>query len=371
MANHDKLKPIKFSRVVGKDFSSTLKQRVNAYFKDNNISMHYTPNMILKTIFMLAAYFVPYGFILSGTITNPLIIISLFLFMGLGTSGIGLSVMHDANHGAYSKNATVNKVLGRLLNVIGGFASAWKIQHNVLHHTYTNILGYDEDISPIGGILKLSPDDEVRKAHKFQHIYAWFLYGLMTLMWITTKDFTAMFRYKKMGLTKAENPNFNNLLWELIISKILYYIYILVIPMILLSGIVSWWVIPLGVILMHCLAGFALAVCFQPGHVVPETNFTTPTTDLTIENNWMIHQLESTSNFARDNRLLSWLIGGINYQVEHHLFPNICHVHYRDISPIVEATAREYGIPYHSHKTFYDALYYHTKMLKHLGHHHH
>lgn len=366
-----KLKPIKFSRVVGKDFSTTLKQRVNAHFKDNNISMHSTPNMVFKTIFMFALYFVPYGIVLSGLVTTPWMIICLFLIMGIGTSGIGLSVMHDANHGAYSKNATVNKVLGRMLNVIGGFASAWKIQHNVLHHTYTNIFGYDEDIAPIGGVLKLSPDDQSQDAHKFQHIYAWFLYGLMTLMWITTKDFQGMYRYKKMGLTNTENPDFSKLLWELIISKILYYTYMLVIPMVVLNGVVSWWVIPVSLLLMHYLAGFLLAICFQPGHVVPETNFTQPTTDLTVENNWMIHQLESTSNFARGSRLLSWLIGGINYQVEHHLFPNICHVHYRDISPIVEATAKEYGIPYHSHKTFFGALYYHTKMLKKLGHTHH
>ena len=285
--------------------------------------------------------------------------------MSFGVAGIGLSIQHDANHGAYSTNANVNKYLGKLLNLVGGFASAWKIQHNVLHHTYTNILHYDEDISPIGGVLRFSPNDELNKIHKFQHIYAWFLYGLMTFMWVTTKDFKQIYRYKKMGLTNTLNQSFNSIVIELIISKILYYGYILIIPLMITSA--PWWSVVVGIFVMHYVSSLMFGLTFQPGHIVPETNFPQPTRDLTIENNWMIHQLESTSNYAPNNRLFSWFVGGINFQVEHHLFPNICHVHYRALSQIIKETAKEYDVPYYSHNSFLSALKYHSKMLKSLG----
>jgi linoleoyl-CoA desaturase len=273
--------------------------------------------------------------------------------------------MHDANHGAYSKNEKVNFWVGRVVNLVGGFAPTWKIQHNVLHHTYTNVFGYDEDVSPAIPILRFSPDDKKLPIHRFQYIYAWFFYSLMTFMWITTKDFQQLFRYKKMGLTKTESKNFNALLIELIIAKVGYYILFLVIPILLLS--VSWWVIVLSLILSHLIAGLILAAIFQPAHVVPETEFPHADKDLKIENNFLIHQLETTTNYAPQSKIFYWLVGGLNYQIEHHLFPNICHVHYKGLSKVVKQTAEEFNVPYHSHKTFFSAIKYHTKMLKDLG----
>ena len=152
---------------------------------------------------------------------------------------------------------------------------------------------------------------------------------------------------------------------ELIISKVLYYVYVLVIPLLVLD--ISWWLIPLFIFIMHYVASLIFGATFQPGHIVPDSKFINPDKDLTIENNWMIHQMETTSNYAPKSRLFSWFIGGINFQVEHHLFPNVCHVHYKDLSKIVKATAQEFKVPYYSHKTFLGALSYHTQMLKNLG----
>lgn len=359
------LQPIKFSSSIGREFYGTLNKRVRAYFKDKDISRHANVNMVLKTIFMICLYFVPLGFLLSGMITNIWIILLMYVIMGLGTAGIGLSIMHDANHGAYSKNENVNRYLGKILNLIGGYAPTWKIQHNVLHHTYTNIFGYDEDVSPAISILRFSPDDEYRKIHRFQYLYAWFFYGLMTVSWITTKDFQQLYRYKKMGLTKTENENFGALLAELIFSKIFYYTTAVVLPILILP--ISWWWIPIFIFIKHFVAGFILGIIFQPAHVVPETDFMQPNPEHSIDNNFAIHQMQTTSNFAPKSRILYWLIGGLNYQVEHHLFPNICHVHYKDLSKIVKETAEEFDVPYYSHPTFMNALYYHGKMLKKLG----
>jgi len=366
MANQtQQLKTLKFSKKIGKDFNSTLKKRVRAYFKDNNISKYANTNMKIKTVFMTLLYFTPYALMLAGVVTNPWLRFLCWVMMGFGVAGIGLSVMHDANHGAYSKNKRVNYIVGRIVNLVGGYAPTWKIQHNILHHSYTNVHGYDEDVSPALSILRFSPRDKYIPIHRFQFIYAWFFYSLMTVMWITTKDFQQLYRYKKMGLTKTENINFNKLLIELIATKVFYYLYVVAIPLILTD--ITWWQMLIYVMTMHLIAGFTLAIVFQPAHVVPDTEFPVPTRDLTIENNWAIHQLETTANFAPKSRIMYWLVEGLNYQVEHHLFPNICHVHYKKLSKIVKATAEEFGVPYYSEPTFFSAIRRHGKMLRKLG----
>ncbi|MFD1552779.1 acyl-CoA desaturase [Putridiphycobacter roseus] len=363
-SNTKALKPVKFSPKIGRDFSATLNKRVRMYFKENNISRYANANMVIKTIVMVAMYFVPLGFVLFGGLTNIWLIALMYVIMGFGMAGIGMSVMHDANHGAYSKNEHVNKWVGKIVNLIGGYAVTWKVQHNVLHHSYTNIHGYDEDISP-PPFLRFSPNAELKPIHKYQHFYVWFFYSLMTVSWVTTKDFQQLFRYRKMDLTKTENPNFGALLTELIFSKVFYYTTMLVIPIIILP--IAWYWIPLFIVLKNLIAGFLLAIVFQPAHVVPETEFVVADIDNNVANNFAIHQMETTANFAPRSKILNWFVGGLNYQVEHHLFPHICHVHYKKISEIVKKTAEEYNVPYNSHRTFAKALVYHTKMIKSLG----
>jgi linoleoyl-CoA desaturase len=353
---------LKFSSEKGLDFETTLKKRVRAYFKNNGIVKYANTSMKIKTIFMLSLYFTPYLLVMTGLITNAWLIALCWAFIGFGMAGIGMTIIHDANHGSYSKHKTINFILGRLVNVVGAYAPTWKIQHNVLHHTYTNIHDFDEDISPAGGIIRLTKDDKYKKFHRFQFIYAWFLYSLLTLTWVTTKDFFQLFRYRKMGLTTSEN--FNHLVLELIVSKAIYYFYLIVLPILVLD--IPWWSVILLLILKHLVAGFTLAVVFILAHAIPETAFPLPENNV-INNNWAIHQLETTSNFGPKSRIFNWFIGGLNYQIEHHLFPNICHVHYKAISKIVKQTAEEYNLPYYCEKTFLSALRSHAKMLRNLG----
>ncbi len=364
----EQLKPIKFNRKIGNDFASTLKKRVKAYFKDNNISKYGGAKMYIKLVVMLSLFFVPYGIMISGKVTNVWMLLGLFMTMGFAIAGIGMGVMHDANHGSFSKNDTANKIIGRVIGLVGGFRATWIIQHNILHHTYTNIYGYDEDISPAIPLLRFSPEDKKIGAHKFQHIYAWFFYGLMTVMWMTTKDFQQIARYKKMGLAQTQNTKYWKLILELVLFKVLFYAYMVVLPIIVLGSVgISWWVVLLLIFAMHFVAGLTLGSVFQTAHVVPETDFPKPDRDLSIENNWMIHQLETTADFAPKSRIMAWFVGGLNYQVEHHLFPNISHIHYRAISKIVKDTANEYNVPYYVNKTFFSGLVAHKNMLKQLG----
>lgn len=354
---------IKFSGNKNEEFYKVLRKRVNAYFKTNNISRYANGKMVMKTVVMIALYVVP--FILLLTLDNPMWLeLLLWISMGFGMAGIGLSVMHDANHGTYSKKEWVNKLVGKIIWVLGGSDVNWRIQHNVLHHTYTNVTGMDEDISP-GAVMRFSPHEKRRKLHRFQHIYAWFLYGLMTLMWFISKDYRQAARYNKLGLMQTQKVSYAMHITELIVSKVVYAFLFIALPMWLTPS--PWWFTIIGFVLMQFICGLTLAMIFQPAHVVPTSDYPVPDESGNIDADWAVNQLYNTANFAPKARLLSWYVGGLNYQVEHHLFPNVCHIHYRDISGIVEETAKEFDLPYHSYKTFAQALAEHTKMLKNLG----
>lgn len=345
------------------EFYKVLRKRVNNYFKENEISRHANANMVVKTIFMISLYVVPFVLMLTLFESTGLVLL-MWVLMGFGMAGIGLSIMHDANHNAYSKNNRVNWLLGKLLIPIGGSDVNWRIQHNVLHHTYTNVTGMDEDIDT-GVLMRFSPNQKLLKGHKLQHVYAWFLYGFMTIMWFVSKDYAQLARYKKKDLLKTQGVTFGGMLTSIIISKVIYLGVFLVLPMIFSS--LPWWGTILGFFMMHFIAGLTLAMIFQPAHVIPSSNFPMPDQTGNIETDWAVSQLMNTANFAPKSTWFSWYVGGLNYQVEHHLFPNICHVHYRKISHIVRETAFEYNLPYYSYKTFADALYEHGKMLYRLG----
>ncbi len=318
--------------------------------------------MILKTAILLIAYFTP--FVVLLVVPMPFVLqLLVWALIGIALAGIGMSVMHDANHGAYSSNERINKLVGTSLNLLGGTVENWKFQHNLLHHTYTNIGGLDEDIDT-KLIIRLSPHAESKPVHRHQWYYAFFLYSVLTLYWGLLKDLVQYFQYKKAGLNrKSTGSN----IWWLIgtsIMKLAYFFMFLGLPVI--AGI-SFWKVLTGFLLMHVIAGLILSVVFQMAHTVEETEFPLPDANGNMENSWAVHQLSTTMNFSRGNKLLSWYVGGLNYQVEHHLFTRICHVHYPAISDIVKQTADEFGVPYLEKKTFREAFMSHVRLLKKHG----
>ena len=353
----------KFVRNNNVEFNRTLNERVSAYFVQRNLSRHANANMVIKTIFMLMLYLVP--FVLTFYTSSILLTLTLWLIAGVGMAGIGLSVMHDANHGAYSSNQKVNSFIGSVINIIGGNPTNWKIQHNVLHHTYTNVEGFDEDIDSPVGILRFSPHAEWRPIHKFQYLYAWFLYPLMTIMWFITKDYKQAIRYHKMNLVTAQGKSIQKHWFSIIFWKVIYAAIFIAVPIIYAP--VYWPFVILGFVLMQFTAGAILSLVFQPAHVIPDTNFEKPDESGDLDSDARVHQLQTTANFGMRSRWFTWLVGGLNFQVEHHLFPTICHVHYRALSEIVRKTAEEFNLPYHANRSFFSALRAHGKMLKLLG----
>lgn len=356
--------PLRFKNPNQADFVKTLRKRVDDYFKENNIPKTGDIRLKVKAIFMFLLYTTPYALMVLGFVTNIWALWGLSVIMGFGMAGIGFCVMHDANHGSFSRKKWVNKFMGFSLNFLGGNVNNWKAQHNIMHHTYTNINEYDEDISP-AALLRFSPHAEKKGVHRFQYVYAWFLYGLMTLSWTFSKDFVDVYKYDRKGVFKQLQTTFRKEMIQIILTRIMYFTYMIVVPALLMD--VAFWQLVIGFLTIHFVAGVTLASVFQLAHVMEETEYPLPDDAKTISNQWAVHQLSTTLNFANGNRLLSWFVGGLNYQVEHHLFPNISHIHYRSIAPIVERTAKEFNLPYNSQPSFIKALGSHGRMLYELG----
>lgn len=351
---------ITFNKKRHPEFYPEIKLRVAAYFSTNNISTHANGAMVFKTVFILSFYLLTYVLLISN-IFNLWLLLALAGIHGFFTAMIGLNIAHDAIHGAYSSNKTTNKYLGILFNVIGANDYIWKITHNIIHHTYTNIPDHDEDINQIP-ILRLNPNQNLWWIHRFQHFYAFFLYTLSSISWVFMKDYVKFFS-PKIGGRKNHHPRQEY--FRLFFYKIIYYIIFLIIPLVVIE--LPWWQILVGFVFLHIIEGATLSFIFQLAHIVEGPEFPEPDKNGFMENSWAEHQMHTTSDFARKNRLVNFFFGGLNFQIEHHLFPRVCHIHYRNIAPIVEQTALEYGLPYYSNTTFYDAIRSHLISLKAMG----
>lgn len=354
---------VKFIKTEKNLFFSTLKKRVDEYFNDRQRSRVGNFQLFLKTLVLLLLYILPFAALLYWTPGWPVSML-LWIVMGLAMAGLGMSVMHDANHGAYATNPAVNWCMAHVLNLIGGSTINWKLQHNILHHTYTNITGMDDDIAAKPA-LRLSPHSPQAPAHRYQWWHAFLLYGLTTLYWVTAKDFIQWVRYRNNKVNAAPESTYRWMLVKLIIGKLVYLGIFLAVPTLFFH--IPFLQVFVGFSVMHFLAGLILTVIFQLAHSLEGTTHPLPNSLGVIENDWAIHQMNTTMNFSPQNKWLSWYVGGLNFQVEHHLFPRISHVHYPSIAPIVQATAAEFHIPYLQHRHFFAALRAHIRFLKKLG----
>lgn len=352
-----------FSKIDEHKFFRTLNKRVNDYFKENNLKKTGNWKLHLKTVVMFAMFLTPYFLILTLDISAWWKLL-LTVVIGIGMAGVGMNVMHDGNHGSYSSKSWLNKIMGSSIYILAGNVYNWQVQHNVLHHTYTNIIGHDEDLDA-GRVIRFSKQAKWYKFHKFQHYYSIFLYGLLTFNWALTTDFKQMRSYLKRKLSYGEFQKPAKQWTILAITKVLYFSIWLVIPIVVLD--IAWWQILIGFFVMHYTAGLILSVVFQLAHVVDETENPVPDENGEMKNTWAVHQLFTTANFAPKNWLVNFYTGGLNHQIEHHIFPNISHVHYNKIAKIVKETAKECNLPYNEYKTMRSAVIAHFKHLRDLG----
>jgi linoleoyl-CoA desaturase len=351
---------VKFNNQKNKDFVSDLRSEVNAYFTENNISQKANRKMVIKTVSMFAIAFVPYFLILFAGLPGWADLI-LSGVIGLGFAGIGFSVGHDALHGSYSSNPKVNRWLGYSFNLVGANDNLWKIKHNIKHHTYTNIFHKDEDLD-LCNFLRFSPNAPYKRTQRFQHFTAFLAYTMLSLAWVTYLDFLKLVRYSRDGSMQQCKQNPKKELRRLIVSKSFNIFYMLVLPLLILPF--AWWQILIGFVILHVVLGFTLSIVFQLAHIVEATEHPELQMSGVMDTAWAVHQMETTANFGMKSNLLTWYVGGLNFQVEHHLFPNVCSIHYPVISKIVQEKASEYNISYHSEKSFFTALRSHYRLLR-------
>jgi linoleoyl-CoA desaturase len=342
------------------DFQKEVRKRVRAYLKEEGKSGMADYRYFLKAFLNMAMYLVPFILFLTGY-TSFWMTTLLWTITGLGMAGVGMNVMHDAIHNNVTKSEWVNRKIGAVIYMLCGNSYTWKVQHNIKHHTHTNIDGHDDDIDT-GSLFRFHPSQERKSHHRFQHIYAPFSYTLMTWKWLLEKDFTQVVKYNKSELFKAKDQSLASVWTKLIVGKGFHMSLFYILPIAL--GI-PWYMVLWGNMVMHVVAGFILSLTFQLAHVVDKADF--PTEDEAQERSLLEHQLKTTANFSTKNKLVTWYTGGLNFQVEHHMFPTVNHIHYPKIADIVRKTAEEFKLPYNEYGTTLEAIRGHFAHLKHMG----
>jgi len=341
------------------DMLRTLRKRVNAYFKENNLDKRDQKAMYLKTAIIFAWLAISYGVMVFAPVPAWVRAIAA-LSLGLASAGVGFSVMHDAGHRAYSKNKKVNTLLFLSIDLLGASSYVWNIKHNIMHHSFANIDGHDDDID-VGWLARLSPEQAHYRFHRFQQFYIWPLYGFLMFKWHFFDDFYS-WAVGRIGNRAMVRPRGRAAL-TLVGGKLLWFTLAFIIPSFLFP---IPWVIAFYAV-YSIVVGLVMSVIFQLAHCVEEAHFPAVPESLRMETDWATHQLMTTVDFGRDNRLLSWYIGGLNFQVEHHLFPGISHIHYPAISKIVEQTCADFEIPYAAQPTLWGGVRSHYRHLRAMG----
>jgi linoleoyl-CoA desaturase len=354
----DRVARPKFPKDTG--FQAEVGRRVAAYFRETGRRDRDCWQMYLKSVIILAWCVTSYVLLVFFT-SHWWAAIPLALCFAVGLGAIGFSIQHDGGHQAYSRRRWLNKLAAYSLDVMGASSYLWHWKHHIFHHTYSNISGQDTDIE-LGPILRVSPHQERRWFHRWQHLYLWPLYGLMSGRWHLWGDFKE-FVTCRMGPHQFPPPK----AWDRVVfwtAKLWSIAVLLVMPMFFHPI----WLVLLFYLLVTGSLGIIMSVVFQLAHCVEEADFPMPDPDTNrMKDAWAIHQAQTTVNFARRSRILSWYLGGLNFQIEHHLFPHVCHVHYPALSKIVEATCKEYGVRYSVHRTFLTGLRSHYRWLRRMG----
>ena len=341
-------------------FQKELRRRVEDYFQSTGRRPRDCPRMYLKSVAvlaLLASSYVLLVFVAQAWWQA----LPLAVALGLAMAAVGLNVQHDGGHHAYSRREWVNWLAARALDLLGASSYLWRWKHGVFHHTFVNVAGHDSDID-MGFLGRLSPHQRRLWFHRWQHLYLWALYGLLTVGWQLYGDFHKL-ATGRIGGQRFPRPKG----WDLVTfvgGKLTFFCLAFAVPVLLHPA----WVALLFYGVASFVVGVVLSVVFQLAHCVPQAAFPeAPDRAGRMESSWAVHQAETTVDFARGSRLLSWFLGGLNFQVEHHLCPRVCHVHYPALSKVVERVCREFGVRYAAHKSFFAGLAAHYRWLRQMG----
>jgi linoleoyl-CoA desaturase len=342
------------------DFQRFLKVRVERFFRMTGRPPRDCWQMYVKTAIIMSWFAVSYVLLVFWAPTWWLAF-PLAASLGVATAAVGFNIQHDGGHRAYSRQPWINHLAATSLDLLGGSSYNWKHKHNTLHHTYANITGHDDDID-VGFLGRLSPHQKRRWFHRWQHYYLWLLYGLLPVKWQLYDDFRDVARGRIGPHTFARPRGWN--LVQFIGGKLAFLALALAVP----TLVHPFWTVVFFYLLTCLVEGILLSIVFQLAHVVEEADFPIPDeASGRMKNQWAVHQVATTVNFARGNPVWTWFLGGLNFQIEHHLFPRISHVHYPRLSRFVERACARYGLAYNAHAGFFAGVASHYRWLRRMG----
>jgi len=344
---------------VQQSFHAELKKRVQQYFDTAGISTTGGIRLFSKALVLMMALIAVYVHLVFFSGPLWLSVVECVL-LGAIVSAIGFNVMHDGGHGSFSKYKWMNTFASFSLNILGGSSFMWNIKHNIIHHAYTNVDGVDDDLDA-RPFLRMSITQKKYRAHKYQHIYFWLLYSMLYIFWIFFSDYKKYFS-GKIGDIPLKKMKFSDhaIFWGFKLLNVFLFIGL---P-IYMVGFNHWLI---GFLIFTLVAGLILSIVFQLAHTVEDTAFPMPDEKGKLQDEWAVHQLKTTANFATNNKLVCWYMGGLNFQIEHHLFPKISHVHYPAISKIIRQACQDYGVPYIEYPKVRHAVASHISYLKYVG----
>jgi linoleoyl-CoA desaturase len=341
------------------EFLKTLRVRVHKTLDGRPPSGD--PRMLRKAA-LITVWFAG-SFILLLSVKSGWLQLLLCFSYGLAASALGFNVFHDANHGAISPSRRVNLTVAVLVSaVLGASRYLWNYKHNVLHHRLTNIHTWDDDLET-RGFLRLTPRQHWKRRYHGQHLFVFILYAINAVELVFVKDFVQYFtlrinpHQRIPALSTAEKAEF----WA---AKAFYLIVFVALPFAVLPAAI----VVEGFLIYQFTLGLSLALVFGMAHQVESVDFPSPRgAPPTMDEDWGTHQMRTTANFATLNRGWNWFSGGLNHQIEHHLFPSMSHTYYTAIGQVVRSTAYEFGLPYNHFETYGAALRSHYRLLRRLG----
>ncbi len=339
-------------------FPKVLRRRLDRFFADHNISPKADRTMWVKIgagLAVLAGSWIG----LYALQPDSWRFVALYLLGGLAQTFLLLNIAHDSNHNAISSKPYVNKTLNYVFDVCGINSYMWRILHHRGHHSCINLHGEDDALTG-RGIFRFTPHESRASYHRFQHIYALFFYAVFSLDYVFVRDFESFFFPTHSYLKRASHPAREYAI--LFAGKAFYLTYMLILPVVVLRK--SPLLVTGAFVLVHLIIGLTVSLVFQTTHTIDSTYFPSNRSEF---DNGVYHIFATTADYATENPVVGWLVGGLNHHIVHHLCPFVCHTHYAPLTQIVKETAEEFGIPYRQHPTMTRAIRHHLILLKQLG----
>lgn len=342
-------------------FYQELARQVNGYFKENNISKYADSGMYFKTILLLVIWMGSYALMLSNYFNSwGLVFLQIVFHYSMFVMTIGIA--HDGSHHAYSRKKSVNKLMSYVFDMVGINTYLWELNHIKSHHMAPNIPLYDSAIDSFI-FFRFHPKAPLRWYHQYQHYYIFLIYCCSTLFKLFILDFFS-FRRKRIGVKGFERHPGNELYYFLITRGIVIC-YTLVIPVMVIDA--PLWQLLLGFSIGHFMSGLSLGIIFQTTHLTNRTKWPEPDSNGMLDQTFDQHILHTTADFAPGSKIVTWISGGLNHHVAHHLFPGICHTHLPVVTKMVQQASLKHGCNYHSYNSVISAVRSHLQALRSLG----